>query len=259
MLVRAALARALVRMVVRLHLVHQAPVLAVLVHGGDAVLGRRGQHVLQRDAPSLAHVDRGRRVQRAHRLLGELQMLLVDEIGFVHKQHVAALNLLTHQVDDLPVVLVGKIVGAEVGALVHLVALLELVEEGGDVDDGDERVKLGACEQLGLRDECVSEIVADLARLGDAARLDDDVVPRHAALGAECHQLLDRLQKLLGHRAAGAAVLQLHRVLSRVGPQRRVALGARLGAHQRSVDVHFRHVIHDESHLESSLVGENVL
>jgi hypothetical protein len=116
-------------------------------------------------------------------------------------------------------------------------------------------VQARAREQLRLRDQAVAEVVADLARLGDAGRLDHDVVPHLAARARQAHQLLDRLQEFLGDRAAGAPVLQLHRVALRVA----AAVARALGAEECLVNVDLRHVVHDDAHLQARLVLEEVL
>mmetsp|Transcript_30839 Transcript_30839/g.71660 ORF Transcript_30839/g.71660 Transcript_30839/m.71660 type:complete len:258 (+) Transcript_30839:160-933(+) len=197
----------------------------------------------------------GRRVQSCERLAEHRELPLVDQVRLVHDEDVAALHLFAHQVDDLSGVLLRKVVLAQILALVHSVALLKLAQESRRVDNRDQRVQLRALQHFGLRLQRVPQVVADLARLGDARRLDDDMVPRHAARCRHLHQLFNRIQELFGNGAASAAIRQLHGILL----QRRAPASGGLGRHQGLVNVDLSDVIHNHTNLESRLILEDVL
>mmetsp|Transcript_21922 Transcript_21922/g.71194 ORF Transcript_21922/g.71194 Transcript_21922/m.71194 type:complete len:310 (+) Transcript_21922:1-930(+) len=197
----------------------------------------------------------GVRVQTADRLLEQRQLRLGSEVELVEQHDVGALHLLAHQVNHLPRVVLRVAVRAQVLPLLDAVPLLELCEEGGRVDDGDEGVEAGAVQVLRHGELRVLEVVADLARLRHARGLDDDVVPLHVAPLRAPHHRPDRLEELLAERAARAAVGELNQVLL-LGE---AALARRLARDERLVDVDRRHVVDDDADQQPGLVLEQVL
>ena len=157
-----------------LHLVEEIRVgchLAVHVEGVDV------QQFIQRHLALTRAQDARVRVQRADFLADPAELRLVHEVGLVEQHEVGHRDL----------------VGGDF-------RFRHLLEDLLGVDHGDDRVELH--EALQRRD--VDERLRHRAGIGDAGRLDEDVV-EPAAL----EQALDALHEVFAHGAAHAAVAHL--------------------------------------------------
>ena len=124
----------------------------------------------------------------------------------------------------------------------------EVAREVGGVDHGQHRVEPGDVGEADAGGVAEVEGGGDGQRLGDAGRLDEQVV--EAALGGEAAHLG---QEVVAQGAADAAVGHLDQA-SRRGAAPRV-----LGAHALGVDVHLGHVVDDDGDAQALAVAERMV
>mmetsp|Transcript_182470 Transcript_182470/g.444150 ORF Transcript_182470/g.444150 Transcript_182470/m.444150 type:complete len:467 (-) Transcript_182470:8-1408(-) len=158
------------------------------------------------------------------------------EVHLVEDQDVGKLHLVNKQVNDGSLV---SLLGSQLLPVDRPLAALIVVQKVLAVDDGDERVQARDASQQRLASLALRhEGGGDGHRLGDARALDDQVL--EAALE---RQRADALDQVLAERAADAAVVELHHLVSAL-------LQLHPVLQQLRVDVDGRHVVdqHGDAH-----------
>mmetsp|Transcript_2908 Transcript_2908/g.9521 ORF Transcript_2908/g.9521 Transcript_2908/m.9521 type:complete len:485 (-) Transcript_2908:90-1544(-) len=206
-------------------------------------------------------------------------VLLAHKVELVEHHHVRRLHLLHEQVDHLAAR--GGLDGRgrrgvrqlcseallrrrgrgrlhEVLPLAELLDAVHLLRKRGRVHDGHHARQAHHVGDLIAHVSCLLERIAHEPGLGDARRLDDDVVVALLVDVGEGYELAQGGEELVAGVAADAAVLQLDHVhlIARAG---RRAVRAALLSDEFRVHVHGGHVVHKDTAAHALLVLEDVL
>ena len=202
------------------------------------------EHPVERHPPERCLDDFGHRIERAQDGAHPVELIGRDEVCLVQHQHVAELDLVDQQVDHGAVVVLAQALATladEVGSLV-------VVQEVRRIDHGHHRVEPRHVTQAAAVLAAEGEGLGHRQRLGDAGRLDQQVVEPPLA-----GELRDLDQEVFAQRAADAAIAQLDQLL--VGTRQ---AGTTL-AHQLRIDVHLGHVVDDHRDATSVAVVQDMV
>lgn len=192
------------------------------------------------------------RVHGSDHLLKRAQLLSTRQlVRLVEHKDVCRLHLLDKQLDHLALHVRDAVVLAELGLLDDPTRRVKEVDKRGRVDHRHERLELHLLHQLLSRLDGTLEGGAHLVWLGNAGRLDDNVVVRNAARLSKLNKLVDCLHELFSGRAARAPVLQLD------GVGRRAAAATHT-LHQLGINVDGRDVVDNDADLQTLLILEHV-